>query len=691
MEAQSGESRLSDYWTIFKRRWVTFAVITSICLVAAVVFILASDTTYRSSTLITIQGRTQAFANVDSLDPLNQVSLADPVDDIPSQIEELMSLNVWISAMQALNQPISALSTDETLDPTITPKEVGQTQVIRVDVDSKSKKLAQDMASQLPVTFNEFVRANLNSRLEDGVRFVSGRLQSEKQKLSGLQTQMAAFRKKYSLTDINVDAQARVQQLGLAQADLRTAQREEAATKGTYLALKDARSRLTPTYNNDATQSNDAAVQAQEQKVADLEGQYKLKLATFLPSAPEAKQLEDQITQEKAYLATMKKELSIKQVTANPQIPVYDQKVADAKAAYDAASQSVATDQANIASVQNQVDVVTQQASAFQELQQSIVTEQDVVNRLTQNLQDLQIRQSSAKNPITVIGSPTLAIQVRPAPLFDLFAGLVLGLLISIGVVMVRERNDDRIYSSGIALQTSGMKALGAVPQNNSKVPALISNGAPYGESYRFLRSNVLLRVSGEPMRSITVASATNAEGRSEVAANLATSLAQAGHKVVLVDTNFRNPQIGGLFSAEGAVGLTEVLAGSYPITEVVRKTNTEGLEIVAAGNTSPGSVELLSGDGLAKAIEDLKEQYHFIVLDTAPCLAGADAQNTAAVSDATVFVVRLGYSKRTATRFCVDMLKQTKSNVLGIVFSKRIKKGTGVMDLDLVDLDQVA
>lgn len=203
-----------------------------------------------------------------------------------------------------------------------------------------------------------------------------------------------------------------------------------------------------------------------------------------------------------------------------------------------------------------------------------------------------------------------------------------------------------------------------------SKVLSRLKTQSHAAEAYRQVRTNLRFASVDAPLRSMTVTSAVANEGKTLTSCNLATSLAQTGAKTLLVDADLRKPGQHRLFMMPGHTGLTTVLVGMLPIEDAIRPTSVENLFLLPAGDIPPNPAELLQSAAMRSLHQELLNRFDFVIYDSAPVLAAVEAMDLAAVSGATLLVVRAEKTPKDAVKQAVEQLRRTQTTMLGAVLN---------------------
>jgi capsular exopolysaccharide synthesis family protein len=192
-----------------------------------------------------------------------------------------------------------------------------------------------------------------------------------------------------------------------------------------------------------------------------------------------------------------------------------------------------------------------------------------------------------------------------------------------------------------------------------------------FSEAFRAIRTNVLFSSAQDQSRSIVVTSTGPGEGKSIIAANLATSLAEAGQRVLLMDADMRKPMVHEIFQVPCEPGLSNLLVGNAKASEAVRKTSVPGLWIMAAGRVPPNPAELVASRRFKEFIGSLKDHFDWVIVDSPPVMAVTDAALVAHSVTGVLFVIGAEMTSRHAAKRALDQLQQAHARFLGAVLNR--------------------
>ncbi len=196
--------------------------------------------------------------------------------------------------------------------------------------------------------------------------------------------------------------------------------------------------------------------------------------------------------------------------------------------------------------------------------------------------------------------------------------------------------------------------------------------GGPVTEQYRSVRTWFLRRSSSAVHPCVAITSSVAGEGKSVTVANLAAALAEVRHlNVLAVDADFRKGTLAALFRIPNSPGLADVLAGRATLEDAIKPTPVSNLSILPAGaclNLNPA--ELINSTASGRVFDEIRERYHFILVDTPPVRQLSDTSVIGALCSGIVVVVRMNKTPSHVVRQAVQGLQANNLNVMGCIAS---------------------
>lgn len=263
---------------------------------------------------------------------------------------------------------------------------------------------------------------------------------------------------------------------------------------------------------------------------------------------------------------------------------------------------------------------------------------------------------------------------VSPKPVLNIALGVLLGLLVGAALAVVRDVLDNRIKDAEALAKVAAAPLMGVVVEDpktdRHPVATRAGNHNIRAENFRQLRANLQFANVDKHPRVIAVTSPIPGEGKTLVAINLASTLAEAGFSVCLVDADLRRPTIAKLLGLLSPVGLTSVLINQLELGEVLQHAGSS-LFVLTSGPTPPNPSEVLASSYVREVIRSLLDKVDYVVLDTAPLLPVADGSEVAALADGTLLVARHGVTTDTSVKRAAQALARVDATLVGVVLNR--------------------
>lgn len=197
-------------------------------------------------------------------------------------------------------------------------------------------------------------------------------------------------------------------------------------------------------------------------------------------------------------------------------------------------------------------------------------------------------------------------------------------------------------------------------------------------ESYRTLRSAILLSRAEEPPRTILLTSAGAGEGKTTTVVNTAVVFAQMGARVLIIDCDLRRPRCHKILGVDNDIGLTEFLAGQVEVEKVLKPTKAENLYVITSGARPPNPAELLGSKKMRETINILREQWDYVFIDSSPLLAVSEAVVLATMVDGVLLVVDSDKTPKHVVKDARMRLNNPRINMLGVLLNRvNTREGT--------------
>lgn len=406
-----------------------------------------------------------------------------------------------------------------------------------------------------------------------------------------------------------------------------------------------------------------------ERQLADLQEQIKTRSATVLEE--QKLNLETQIADVKAQVAALQRE--ILQLA-----PELTSQIAEKRAQVEQLQSLQRSYENAYNTLLVQKKVVAADDEELTQLEKTFNLYQQIYLNLLNNREALRL--ARLQNTLTVAKIDDAQVNpspIRPRTSLNSLLGALAGVILAVSVIFLRDFLDDTIKNREDVKRMFGLATLGQVPEHETpeEVGLFIASQprSPVSETYRALRTNLEFSSVDYPLKTILVTSAGPGEGKSTVATNLAGALAQAGKKVLLIDTDLRRPRVHQYLGLGNRFGLSDLFLGNgslADVTQVYEGPNNTCFEVVTTGAIPPNPGELLSSERMKTLLAEAAQNAGVVIIDSAPSLV-ADSQAISASADGIIIVVESGSTRAEPVRAMLESLRRTQTRILGLVINR--------------------
>lgn len=689
------EVHLSHYWNIVRKRWkIALAIVVTVLLVTLVASFLTKPL-YRSKIVLQIERENPGQLTVEDLfmiEPSSQEFLQTQYALLKSRslaegvIDDLKLLNdpefnpggtkgMSPEAVIALKRA-RANGIVENLE--VTP--VRGTSLVDIVYVAGSPRLAQTIANGVG---DRFIANNVERKYESirqASTFLKEEIEQLKRDVDVSEKQLQQYSQSKDIVSLEAGENITVQKLGDINQGLVSAQAERYQLEATYRALSNSSFDSLP-----EVRGSMVLVQMRHE-LSRLQGEYSKKLSSLKPDHPEMQQLRTSIDR-----AT--KEL-------NQEIAATGARVRqNARAAYEAALMREQSLRNALEAQKREAMNLNSNAVTYLSLKGDIQNKRALLDQLTKRLNETEVtarlRGSNSSNIHFIERAELPGGRFNNAMTKNLQSALPLGIILALAAVFFLEYMDRSIKTTEELERLTGFAPLGIIPSPGSLSqgsygygygklkPVPVQPGeddgidllpasnpqSPISEAYRAFRTSLLLSSAKQP-KVISITSSLPREGKTTTAVNLATVLAQLGGPVLIIDADLRKPRLQKVFGLNRDTGLVNFLVNSHPLEECMFKSRVPNLAVMPSGPVPPNPSELLGSERMKDLIEQVRERFAFVILDTPPLIAVTDALVLSTHSDGVVLTVHGGETPRELVQRAAGKLKQTSLPVLGALLN---------------------
>lgn len=679
---------LATFFRLISKRRGTILTTALILMTLATVFAFKMKPVYQATARVAIE------SEMPLVQSLNEVYRTIPIEEnfLQTQVKVLQSENLAWEAIQQLglaNNPAFApkgswAKPGEADSRIVRGQLLGlfsshldvelarDTHMVLVSFESTDPYLAARVANTLVSDYTEY---NFRSRYE-ATRQASGWMEQQldelKSKVENSQEALVAYERENSIVNINDKQNLLEQRLSDLSKDLTSAQNDRAQRESLYQQVKSNPNQVALLAQNDL-------LQRLQEKYADIQSTYVDAQSQYGPNFPKVIRLRSQVNEIQSMIDQERKR-TIQRIRKDYEAAVGRERIL---------TDLVAREKGNVGRL-NQLLI------QHNLLKRDFETNQQMYESLLQRLKDATVSAGLRANNVRLVDTAfPPAEAIRPRKVLYISVGLIAGVFLGVVFAFIAEGLDSSIKSvedieqlitAPTLVVIPSAKAVGVArkswlrgPRNGSsdgngrvELAVLERPSSSLAESYRTLRTSILLSTASKPPQALLVTSSHPQEGKTCTSINLGLALAQRGSRVLLIDGDLRRPGISRLLSSRDGKGLSGVLTGAYTFREALQQLESlPSLWILPAGPAPPNPAELLSSSSMEDLMREAKKGFDHVVVDSPPLLMVSDAVILSNLVDGVVLVAESGVTNRSALARAHKMLQMAGAKVLGSVLNK--------------------
>ena len=659
------ENRLHflDYWRIIRMRGLLIFVVFALVVGTTAVLTHSMEPTYMSTVRMDVQ---KDVGDITSLMPQQQQGGFDPYF-VMTQFEILQSKEVLykvideLKLVQRWDQKYrlgqSKLKAYQVLTKLIDPRQVRNTSIIEINVYSKDKEEAAEIANKIAEIYKENRESQRKLQAEKGIKILRARLLDQDALVRTALTNVNQIHQDKGLNVIH-DGGGTI--MSLETDTIRSLESQLTDIRGIYIKKQTSfveLKKLKPEQLKNALGPpvvNDEILSRRLEEYSAAEKEFVSKGKELGPNHPDyvrmqavivklSQQVDDRVNGIMLSLETdLKAQAAALELT---ETKLEEAKVRNRTAAEKNRTYQMARDDLD--------DLKRLRATMNAKI---IVEESDI--------------DMSRSNAVRVTDFAEAAIKAAyPKMPLNVALGAFVGLLLGIGLAFFIEYLDTSVKTIDDVERALQAPVLAVIPQN---VGALLDEGmdSPHAEAYRVLRTNVLFTRKDDAANAITVVSGGAGEGKSTTVLNLATIFAQNGDKVLLVDSDLRRPSLHKRLGLSNSLGLTNYLLGQNTLEEVIQHSPLANLHFLPSGRLPSSALGILNSPQMKDFIKEAKRRYDFVFFDAPPIMGVSDATVLASGADLAILVIQYRKYPQSLAIRSRQMVEKVGGRLIGVVLN---------------------
>src|SRR6202790_4191914 len=700
--APSQESTMREYLRVLiKRKWMVTAVVLGIFMAVAIASLRQTPIYEAASQIVINKADSNLITFKDSVPVVDYYDQSDLDTEVRILQSDLMALqvirqlnldkrpefggrpdqkqpNLVADPLQTDSNRTSALlgSFRGNLHVTLIPN----TRIIEIHYTSTDPQLAASAVNTLAATY---VEQNFKTKFESTMQasdWLSKQLVDLQMKVETSQEKLVRYQKEHEILGTDEKQNIITQKLDELNKEMTMAESDRMQKEAIYRQTQSNDPvAIAAAIISDTPMGGSGAGSALLDKLRDQQASLRIQVAElstqFGPSYPKVQQLNNQI-----------KEI-------DHQLELETSKAVDhLKQQYLAALQRETMLRGAFDKQKQEANKLNESAIEYSILKRDLDSNRTLYEGLLEKLKEAGVTAGLRSNNFRIINAARVPTSPsEPNIPRNLGFAFVLGVISGVGLAFLLESLDNTVRTPEQAQAISGLPSLGMIPLGSKsaghgstgkrlaltaskEVVETVTQVRPQSqmaESYRALRTSLLLSNLGAPPKVIMITSARPQEGKTTTSINTAIVLAQKGVRVLLVDADLRRPSIHKTLGMGPRSGLSNVLTGSATIQQTVTTSPVlPNLFILPAGTPPPNPAELLASSNMRDLIMELRQQFDHSVTDTPPTLSVTDAVVLAPRADASILVIRSGQTTKQALRRSRDILTQVNAHVAGVLLN---------------------
>ena len=554
---------------------------------------------------------------------------------------------------------------------------IPNTRVIEIHYSSPNKELAASIVNTL---VNTYIEQNFKTKFESTMQasdWLSKQLADLQMKVETSQEKLVRYQKDHEILGIDEKQNIITAKLDELNKELTMAESDRMGKEALYRLTQtgdpDAIASATGTAASGGGPGAGGLLDNLRAKEADLKIQVAELSTQFGPAYPKVQQLNSQMKETDVQIQAELRKIAVK-----------------LRSDYMAALQRENMLRDAMDKQKQDANQLNESAIEYSLLKRDYETNRQLYEGLLEKLKEAGVTAGLRSNNIKVVDAARVPMAPsEPNIPRNLAFALLLGVTSGVGLAFLLENLDNTVRTPEQAQAIAALPALGMIPMGSKRgedsnrrlsvaaskeAVELVTQSRPQSqmaESYRALRTSLLLSSLGSPPKTILITSAMPQEGKTTTSINTAIVLAQKGVRVLLIDADLRRPGIHKALGMGPRSGLSNVLTGSAELQHAITRSSLiPSLYVLPAGTPPPNPAELLASTNMRELIERLRGEYDHIVIDTPPTLSVTDAVVLSISADSVVLVIRSGRTTKQALRRSRELLGRVNARVTGVLLN---------------------
>ncbi len=532
---------------------------------------------------------------------------------------------------------------------------VKNSRVVSVSAEAFRPELAARLANRLSALYIEQAQDQRYQTSAEAGQWLGGQVDDQRKKVEAAELALEKVRERQGIVNIEERRtllNQKLTQLGSSLNELRTERLEKQAV---FEQIQRA-----PRPEEVPEVMRSTIIQASLLELSTLERQEAQLLETYLDQHPEVLKVRAQISQLRGRIRAEAQRV-----------------IRGLQSEYKAAVAKEATISQALDATKAELVDIEQRAIPYDTRKRELDAAKNVLSSLLSRHKETDVAQELKATNIRILDAAVIpGGPVRPRKMRDILNGLLLGLGLGVGLAFFLEYLDNTLRTPDDVKRHLGAPLLGVVPEVVDKkagrvVGVTTGVPGPFSEGYRIVRTALRYSWPDRAPRVLIVTSTAPGEGKTLTSVNLASTLAALDGNVLLIDGDLRKPTAHTILKARKTPGLSDILVGKCEPLEAIQHIKAANLSFLPSGAHAPSPADLMTDEGMRGFLGSLKGLYNWILIDTPPMGAVADALSLASFADGVVVVAGAEMVPRKAVRHTLERIAEIGARTLGIVLNR--------------------
>ena len=704
---ENKNSTLRDYVIIFKTNLLLIIAISISVLVVSTVYAFIAPNVYKASVLLKVtkpQGGIleSPLSGLQELGGQNDRFIANEIETINNgQIKEQVArelidtfkvserkdkFNLLLDKDYFEKNKPKLKSIDDivgAIDNSIEVTQKNNLDFIVISAESGSPSEAALIANTFANTYKDFNLKESRKQVSNVKKFLEEQRIEKLKELNDVEDELKAYQLKSGVIELDKTAQSLIDRLAQFESDKNATKIDISISKEKLNQYKEQLKKQDPTLTSYLeNKTSEPYLKMLQEQIARLETQKDLAIAgsSTKPNNEIIQGFNTQINDLKDKLKKSINEYQSMILSSSPEeVKDLTQKAFEEEVKYQSLIASNNQMSNVIDSYEQSFNQLPAKSLELARLERRRQATEKLYSAIEEKYQEAQLNEQAIPSNVLIMNNARAPrAPSKPKRALIIIMGLFLGVGAGLGFVYVKSYFDKTIKSPE-DIESKNINVLAWIPKikefsnkyNESELVVAKHPDSIQSESFKTLRTRIQFSSDTKDLKTILITSSAPGEGKSIVAANLATSFAQDHKKTVIIDCDLRKPRVHTIFGDEDSAGFLNYFFGKSSYESIIKKTEVRNLDYITGGSIPPNPSEIIGSPRMKAFILKLRNEYDIIIIDSPPIMAVSDAEILSRLSDGNILVVSADSTEVDWLEESVELLNHEKSIFLGVLLNK--------------------